>query len=337
MQLIFTRSPWSFAGVVGVVCVIEWWIASSIGLVANAELLALAITADLIVGIPLLYYFFFVHTRRRPLITIGPVFILAFVMAHLILPSTHHSYLDQLELLLPLIEGVVLLGVLFKLRAIMRAYRQVRPTSIYATDALLSSLQQVLGVHKLLPMFITELTTPYYVTLGWFKTYKPIHVEHQALTYHRRSGYGLVIGLFSFLIIVETLLVHLLVQHWSPAAAWILTGLSIYSLIWMLADYQAVRLHPIVLTPEQLYLRTGLRWRVDLAWSNIERIESTTWRTRYPEESVNTSIYGAPKLLLTLREPVTIQGPFGMRKQAQVIGITVDQPNSLLDYSQHHI
>lgn len=59
----------------------------------------------------------------------------------------------------------------------------------------------------------------------------------RAFTYHRKSLYPALFLVVLLLIIVETLALHLLIQRWSPGIAWLLTGLSLYSIFWIIGDF----------------------------------------------------------------------------------------------------
>ena len=46
-------------------------------------------------------------------------------------------------------------------------------------------------------------------------------------SYHRKSGYGALLGALLLVFAFETLGVHFLLQRWSPAAAWTFTAFSL--------------------------------------------------------------------------------------------------------------
>jgi len=122
--------------------------------------------------------------------------------------------------------------------------------------------------------------------------------------------------------------VHLVVYRlWSPVAAWVLTGLSIYGALWMLGDLQALRLRPTIITAQALMLRTGFRWEVDISWSNVIGVRRLDWQERGDGEGrLNTAVLGEPTLELVLREPVRVRGVYGLAKTTARIGVAVDEP-----------
>jgi len=313
-----------FLGLTALLCTLEWWIITSAWFPLNPHVLSFAITIDLALGIPFLYYLCLVRTHRSPAITLAPVFLVSVGLANLLLPTAQHGYLDRIEYLLPLIELAVLLFVVFKACAVVHIYRLVRPHAVYVSDALEISLRRVVGTSPVIKLLVTELTLPAYVLIGWFKSYTPSDPQHVPFSYDRKTGYGTVVPLFIGLVSLETMLVHVLVQYWSPMIAWILTGLSVYSLVWIVGDYQACRFHPLVLTADQLHIRTGLRWRADVPLTAIKSVQRATRAEPKASDYVNVAVYGEPRYLLYLTKPIIMHGLLGIEKQVTKIGFSVD-------------
>lgn len=63
--------------------------------------------------------------------------------------------------------------------------------------------------------------------------------------------------------------------------------------MWIIGDFHAVRLHPLVLSPTTLYVRTGLRWRVELARTQIAAVGRATPRRLPRQQVLNAAVYGA--------------------------------------------
>jgi hypothetical protein len=324
MWLARHRPVFLFIGIALLLIAIEFWIVLSVWFPRNADLLSLAITVDLTLGIPALYYLFLVRPRKSPPVALAPVFIASVLLAQLILPSAQQRYLGWIAYTLPLIEGTLLVIAGYKARSVARAYQRLRSGYVYATDALEASLRAVFGDYLAIKLLMTELSLLYYLCAGWFRRFKPNDTANLAFSYHRANGYAAVLGMFGFVIALETIGLHLIVQHWSPAIAWVLTALSLYSLAWIVGDYHAARLHPIVLTPRVLHIRTGLRWRTDLDWSAIAAVTRAASSTRPGTHDLNLAISGEPRLILDLKEPVIVHGLFGIQKKASRIGLSVD-------------
>jgi hypothetical protein len=85
-----------------------------------------------------------------------------------------------------------------------------------------------------------------------------------ALTLHRRSSWNVVALGLGLVIVVETVPTHLVAMERAPAVAWALSALSLYALLWLIGDSQALRLRPCRLEDDALRVRVGLRWKVEV-------------------------------------------------------------------------
>lgn len=155
--------------------------------------------------------------------------------------------------------------------------------------------------------------------VGWRKPRRDPNV----FTSHRTNGWALIAGTFIGLTLVETPLVHVvLVRFGHPTIAWIATGASLYSVAWLIGDLHALRHGGLVVTPDALELRLGVRWQ-----GTIPRAEilSITRCHEAPSKHVDFSILGA-NVLVTLRNPLEIRGLFGRRRVVDSLALSVDEP-----------
>jgi hypothetical protein len=322
---------WLFPVLVAALALTEYWIAHTTAFATHPDLFALVITLDVVVGIPLLGYFFLVRTRRAPATVLVLLFLLAVLVANVILPESGKRYLKGIELVLPLLEIAMFLYVLSRVRKIIRAYRDIRPTSVYATDALEQSLQKVVGNVPAIGIVLTELSLVYYAIGGWFARYAPTHPTYKPFTYHLKSGYGTIAALMIGLSCIEIPLMHLVIHQFSPIGAWILTILTLYTILWLVGDYQAIRLHPIVVEGNTLHLRAGMRWHVTIPLEAITTLRPLHHTERSKKEVLDLSIAGNPRLLLELKNPVTVRGLFGMKRVTDKIAFAVDDDKAFLE------
>lgn len=314
-----------FVGMVITICAIAIGIVASTSFAENPDLFAWAITFDIALGIPTLYYCLVVRRKQAPPFTLVPIFILSVVLASLILPVAQHAYLDLLKLAIPALELFLLSYIVIKIRAIIKNYLTAKTNALYFSDALTASSVQVLGKLPGLGFILTELALLYCAIGGWFKNYEARKTSDAVFFYHRKSGYGAILSAIVLLLIVETLALHFLLQQWSALGAWIFTGLSAYSLLWLIGDYHALRLHPIILRGETLFLRTGLRWRANLPLDNIVAIEKFSAREQHGKEYLSLALFGAPRLVLHCKAPVLVQGLFGLSRFVTQIGLCIDE------------
>ncbi|HUK90123.1 MAG TPA: hypothetical protein VLZ81_06960, partial [Blastocatellia bacterium] len=131
---------------------------------------------------------------------------------------------------------------------------------------------------------------------------------------------------FFLLLVIEALIVHLLLHRYAPPLAWIFSLLTGYFIIWILGDYQAMRLRPIAISCDQLCLRLGLRWRADVPLENIsalKRIADGSAMTRN-RKLLKFVLIGDPQFVVLLKAPVTAAGPFGLKRTFNAASVAVD-------------
>lgn len=319
-------SPLLFLAIAAALLAFEVWIVNTAGFAAQPAVVSLAVTLDIVIGVPLLFYLLVARPKRLPLITLAPVFILSLLIAGRILPPTQRTYLNWIELAVPLVELAVLCVVAVKLRQIIRHYRQLRPGYAYAPETLEASLRATLPTFPPLVAGVAsaEASLISFGLAGWLRrTPRPV-TGRPCFSYHRHGGYSLILGFIAFLVLLETTTAHLLLARWSETAAWVLTVLSIYTLFWLFGDYHAGRLQPIVLGDTHLHLRTGMRWRVDVPWQQVIEMDKISQADKRAPDFLNMAVMGEPRLALRLTGPVTVHGLLGRTKAASLIGVSVD-------------
>lgn len=328
MHLTRKTSVSLFVGAVVVLCSVELWVVTAPAFAPNSAVFAAIVTADLLLGIPLLFYALIVRPYHLSPTTVAAIVLLGFILARLILPPTGRQYLGIATTLIVLM-GIAVLGVVvWKARRIARHYQRVRPQSIYFIDALEASIGAVVGTHPAIRLFTIEFVLIFLSVFGWFTTYRVQHARHAIFTYHRTSRYTFVFSVFLLLMILETIGLHLVIQHWSPRVAWALTSLSAYGILWVVGEFAALRLLPIVLADQTLHLRSGIRWSATVRLIDIVDVQRPTPRDARPPDYLSFARAGEARLVLVLRHPIRVHGLFGMGKHVSRIGLFVDDINA---------
>jgi hypothetical protein len=166
--------------------------------------------------------------------------------------------------------------------------------------------------------------------IGWFLRYRARSAEDRVFTYHRTSRYSFIFAAFLMLMIPETIGFHLLIQHWGPRVAWVLTILSVYGLFWVVGEFIALRLLPIVLAGDMLHLRSGFRWSATVRLTDIVDVQRPMRANAKAPNYVNFARSGDPHLVLVLERPVRVHGIFGMDREATRIGLFLDEAGEFL-------
>ena len=91
----------------------------------------------------------------------------------------------------------------------------------------------------------------------------PRQRARRAKSWPEATGNGMFCTLPMAAVIVEGVPMHLLLHRWSHVAAWISTGIGIYSFLWMVALYRSLALRPVLVSADHVVLQVGFLWRAE--------------------------------------------------------------------------
>lgn len=165
----------------------------------------------------------------------------------------------------------------------------------------------------------------YYAFLFWRKPF--IKGNIVAFSYHKTNEYIAIFIALMTLCVGESVAAHYFLAAIDKTIVWIATLGSIYTILWIWGDFQAIRLNPITVSDEIVELNAGKRWKARIARQMIDEIvdinkkEYLTKRKDY----FNMTIAGEPSLIIVLKEPIKVKGLFGITKNCKYIGIFIDE------------
>jgi len=280
---------------------------------------AIALTLDLVVVVPVAFYLLVVRPCRLPLVALVPAILLSALAASQVLPADRQQTLHVLRALAAPMELGVIGWIAWRAAG---AWREAR------RDATADPLEQIRNAafgltrnDRAAAVFATEVGVFLYAIGSWWaRPHAPAGAS--AFTHHRRSGHaGIVVG-FILVMFVEGLAVHFLVRTWSAPAAWLLSIGTAYGALWLIADYRATVLRPILVGDDSVLIRAGFRCTIQVP---LARIAAVGFRKPGPgKENVNLTFLGSPTHWLTLSEPMVAEGPYGFRRRVRSIGIAPD-------------
>jgi hypothetical protein len=118
---------------------------------------------------------------------------------------------------------------------VWRSTRRTRGTDDMA-ERLREVAREVFPARRVADMLAFEIAVLYYSLFSWRA--QPRETGGEAFTYHRKSGYGALLFALAIVTAAEVTPVHLLLARWSGVAAWTVTALSLYGMLWFVADWR---------------------------------------------------------------------------------------------------
>ena len=304
-----------FAALAAALLAAEWGIVHTAAF-TQASLLPFAVLGDLLLVLPALYWFLVLRPAGRKALEAVSVLGLGVLVASVLLAGQ-----ASLKTFLLVAGGLTeIASVAFLVQKLRVASKQFHGAE---DDDLLLRLNAI--PERWLRILGLELIVFYYAFVGPRLRRSLMPNE---FSYTEKSGLGGLLFALGFVTVVEGLVVHFLLRQWRPVAGWIFTGLHVYTLFWLAAAYQAARLRPLVVTDSTLLLRISLLWTAEIPLSQLASVEAI--KAMPDDKIVLRAAFGDdPKLLLTLSEPVELQGLLGIRKQVTKIALYVDEPEKL--------
>jgi len=323
------RHPAVFLAAAAAICACSILIAGMLPRLQNAGAVAVGVTCDLLLVLPALYYLLLVRGRRWPAIGLVPVFIVCLLAAGWILPAEHQGTLTLFEwAAVPAELGLLGYVGWRAVRSIRSARRHLREGSADAFGAIREAARETIGSERVADMLAQELAMFYYAFGSWRA---PLPRAGGGFSSYRKNSYGTFLAAIVMVLVVETVAVHLaLYMLWSPVAAWALTAISLYTLVWMVGDWRALRLRTTEVTTERILIRLGTRWEVEIPREDVV-FAGPPGEAAPGERPLKLALIGRPDVEIRLSRPVTVRGLYGLRRTSDVVLLQVDDPERFVE------
>lgn len=292
------------------------------------ELGSFGITFDLLVTVPAAFWLMVARPRKLPWLALVPCVILSGWAGVLVLPPEHRQFLHAARYLIAPAE-LWLVGY-----GAVRAWRMLRGgahPSRDVPDAIRAALGEIVRYPAVAEAVAAEVALFWYALLSWGARPRVAPGE-AAFTQHRKSGIGGIVGALAFACVIEAVGVHLLVAEWNGTVAWALTGLSAYSVVWLVGLGRSVVLRPTLVGRDALRVRIGALYEAVVPFEAIESVTQLRGApaSRRAPGYLHAALFAAPRLMIELKEPVEARGLYGNRKRGITrIGLLVDEPAEL--------
>ncbi len=285
-------------------------------------ILPFAVSVDLVITVPVVY-FLLIRKTTTPKTTVVPVMVLGLLLGTYLLPPEDQTYLALFRTwALPVVELGVLSYVVYTFRTVAKETRARNAPTVDFFTALKQACFKVLPKSAAMP-FATEVAVFYYGFVYWKKR----KLQDNEFTYHRNSGTVALLIVIIGIVEVETFVFHLLLARWSELAAWILTGLSVYSAIQLFGFLKSMTKLPISIDGNQLNLRYGIMNETTIRLDAIASMELSAREVAFDKETRRLSFLGPLEphnVIIRLNRPHTLHGLYGTKKTCQTLALHVD-------------
>lgn len=278
---------------------------------------------DLMVCVPAAFYLLVVRRNKlSPLLVLPVIWLGGFVSLQLAQPG-QPSLVALFGAAAVVVEATIAAR---ELRRFVRAYRAARAASARPLDWFSGAFRALVRSKRAARLLGLECSMWYYATCSWRRA-SHVPAGYRAFSSHKQSGYVAVVAVMLSLIAVETFAVHLLVARFSAPAACALTLLSIYTMLWMIADARAVVLNPLLVSDTELVARWGLAFCERIPLDAIARVGAA--EPTVPKRAVlNLAAMGGQPCWIELAEPLEVRGALGTPRTVRVLKLSPDDASA---------
>lgn len=286
---------------------------------------------DLIILVPL---FIWLTLRKKSLKTAILLSALGCIAARIIIPEQLIQPFVAITWAGLAIEMVIiifeLLLIVTLIRYIPKIISQVKESTEPVLFSFFDAVNQYVPRNIIIQMLCSEFIMVYYALFAWRR--KP----EAGFTLYKNTSYMAFIIMIIHAIILETLGFHWWLHEKSFIFSIILLVFNVYSVLFFLADMNALRLNSTRIQDGYLYLSMGLMKRVKIKLIDIEYLSQDKEELEAKlDENTATFIVkefqeGKPHVILHMKKPTTVTFMMGLEKQFTKIAIQCDQSNELI-------
>lgn len=227
------------------------------------------------------------------------------------------------------IEGtLILLEILLVatlVRYMPRILADVRSTTIPDLFSFSKAVEKHAPKHPIIKIFCADFVVFYYAFASWKRK------ERSGLTLHKNSSYIAFIIMLIHGTVIETIGIHWWLHEKSIVLSILLLILNVYTVLFFIADMQAIRLNPVHVTSDKIYLSLGLMKRAEIRFEQIEELieDKEQLERKLSKDTVGfiardfEAVY--PQFILKMKEPVEVTFMFGLKKRYNSVAIKADQ------------
>ncbi|MGA7837392.1 MAG: hypothetical protein WB996_05455 [Ignavibacteriaceae bacterium] len=288
----------------------------------HPDKLSIGITLDFVITLPLVFYFL-IRNKNISWIAVSPVATLGIILAGLILPKDHQQLLSHIRLVAySLMEVLVIAFFITKTSKARKTYNAQKNISFDFYTALKKAVSEVVP-QKISNLLSTEIALFYYGFFNWTKR-KPAANE---FTCHKENGTIAIFSAIIFIIFVETVVQHILIGLLNATVAWIITIVSLYSMLVLIGAARSLSKRPVVITENEFYLRYGILAEAEIRQNNIESVKISPQTVKFNKEIIPLSPLHKlenTNVVIHLREESTLKGFYGKQKKFKSIAFFID-------------
>jgi len=199
-------------------------------------------------------------------------------------------------------------------------------------DSINSALRIILKWPLLFKALNAELLTLYYAFFAKFERQETTD-EITSFSYSKLSNAKDMFWIVAIAQVPTLPLIHVVIENKNmPMLAWGITLLTLWSVIWYLAQVQAIRFRPIEMDNRLLKYRFGLFWKSDIPLKQINKARKINYNDKVDGFAYFLSPLGSEKnIIMEFETSIRFVGPYFLSKRRKKAMISLDRPEEFLN------
>jgi len=198
--------------------------------------------------------------------------------------------------------------------------------------------------NPLLLIYKKEMKILFYAFFKW-KIPTP---ARDTFYYHKKSNYFWLYLALVHEQVIEMIVFHIYLKKEAPEIALVMLLLHIYSVFYIMGDYNLLRNAPIRVKKDRINIKIGVRRELNFSLSDIEKIQPAKLKYNNSGGIIHekgvfhasafpralTRIFGMSdeaKYEIVFKETMIARGYFGQEKEVQKVLFYIDQPDEFAD------
>lgn len=287
--------------------------------------ISIFVLIDLLITVPFVYYLL-IRSKDISNKTIIIVALLGFFIACSILPKENLKIYT-----LPFVEVLVVFFVIIKCRSELKKVKENKNNSLDFYEI----VQRICT--KIMPRIIgnilaAEISVVYYGLFNWRKR----KLKENEFSYHKESTANSVILGFLLVIAVEAFVTHSMIKVGNSKGTFILTTLSIYTFLQVLALIKSLSRRPVFidLKKKQVVLKFGILASAIIPFETIKEIEVSTKEFSEKSPIKYFSPLGSSaghNVIIYLNKNIKFESFYGFKKKATSLAVFIDAKNDFVN------
>jgi len=280
---------------------------------------------DIFITIPLVCFYFLGNNCKQALIKALVYMGLLVLLGSFIIPTQQKhfwSYLENMRyigiVLVALFETFIISTVIIAMKS---AFKNNKDPDLVISEP----LERIMGqsITTQLMQFDIRLWT---FVLFPSKINSDNYMGEQHFYGDLKDGAQSFLKGFVFVILFQMPIMHVLLHFiWSPQAANIITGLTLFSLAYFIAEYRALTKRPISLDNEYLIIRYGLSNPLSIKLADIQTVKLNT-KTIYRNTKIKRyNLAGIPNIEISLKNNKFEKVYLGLNNPSEFIEVLTQQ------------